>query len=460
MQAQMKPANPSGCDFCPAPQQILLPLCVIIGPLARKGRANPIIRSPKPAMSVSGELLELTILVPCLNDAETIARCVRKARGYIESHGVKGEVLVADNGSTDGSQVLAQACGARVIEINGHGYGAAVLGGIHAARGRFVVIGDGDGSYDFSTLGPFLEALRAGYDLVTGNYFVAGAGLRAVPPLHRYVGNPVLAGIGRLLFQNIVGSNPSGGPRAFRRDSILSLGLTSPGVEFAGEMLVKARQRGLRVTEVPAVLAPNGPPRPPHLKSWRDGSRHLRIRLLFSPASLFFYPGITLLALGVALMAWLLPHPPTLRGFSFDLNALVYAPAAIVCGFQAVIFYLFAKTFAIRSGLLPEDRLVGFLCRALRLEVGLAGGALFVLLGLALALAAWLSGGMSYGALTSEHSLRVVVPSATLLILGTQLIFSSCLLGILQLDTRTSYARTRQSDGTPRVTPDTESSLH
>lgn len=397
-------------------------------------------------MSANGETLELTILMPCLNEAETIATCVRKARGYIESRGLRGEVLVADNGSTDGSQVLAQACGARVVAIRARGYGAALLGGIEAAYGKYIVMGDADDSYDFTALDPFVHKLREGYELVMGNRFLGGIKPRAMPPLHRYLGNPVLTGIGRLLFQSSSGDFHCG-LRGFRRASILSLSLTSPGMEFASEMVVKATLRKLRVTEVPTTLSPDGRSRPPHLRSWRDGWRHLRFLLLFSPAWLFFYPGAILLLLGLVGMALLLPTERSAGGVTFDVNTLVFAAAAVVCGFQAVVFYVCAKTYAIRSGLLPSDRLVHHLRNALRLEIGLIAGSICVLTGLGLACSAlthWGHG--AFGPLNPEQSLRVVVPSATLLVLGLQIMFSGCLLGILQLDTRTTYTRTRKTD--------------
>jgi glycosyltransferase involved in cell wall biosynthesis len=398
-------------------------------------------------MSVSGELLELTILMPCLDAARTIASCVRKARGYLESHGLRGEVLVADHGSTDGSQELAQACGARVIEIDARGYGAALLVGIQAARGRYIIMGDADEGYDFSALDPFLGKLRAGYELVMGNRFLGGIRPHAMPPLHRYLGSPMLSGIGRLLFQ-ITSGDFHCGLRAFRRESILSLGLTSSGMEFASEMVVKATLRKLRMTEVPTVvLSPDGRARPAQPGSWRDGWRHLRFLLLFSPASLFFYPGLTLLLLGTACMAWMLPHTQTAAGISYDATSLVFAAAAIVCGFQAVVFYVFAKTYAVRSGLLPKDMLVERLRNALRLEVGLIAGLICVAAGLALAAGALTLWGRSVSEPSHlAQSLRVVVPSATLLMLGLQVVFSSCLLGVLQLDARTSYTRTRRSD--------------
>jgi glycosyltransferase involved in cell wall biosynthesis len=385
-------------------------------------------------MNVPVEALELTILMPCLNEAETIQTCVKKAMGFLQRADIRGEVVVADNGSTDGSQALAQSCGARVIAIPTRGYGAALQGGIQGARGKFIVMADADDSYDFTALDPFVEKLRGGYDLVMGNRFRGGIKPNAMPPLHKYLGNPVLTGIGRLFF-----SSPCGdfhcGLRGFRRDAILSLGLTSSGMEFASEMVVKATLRKLRITEVPTTLSPDGRSRAPHLRSWRDGWRHLRFLLLFSPVWLFFYPGLALLLFGVVGMAWLLPATRTALGISFDVNTLVFTAVAIVCGFQAIVFYMFAKTYAIRSGLLPADALVTRLRDVLRLEVGLMVGAAAFAVGVALAVLAVGNWGIrSFGVLNPQQSLRIVVPSATLLILGLQIIFSSCLLSILQLE--------------------------
>jgi hypothetical protein len=397
-------------------------------------------------MTATAESLELTILMPCLNEAETIETCVKKAVAFLESRHIRGEVVVADNGSMDGSQALAQSCGARIVPIQKRGYGAALQGGIQAARGMFVIMGDADDSYDFTALDPFIEKLRGGCELVMGNRFLGGIKPNAMPPLHRYLGNPVLTGIGRLLFRSSSGDFHCG-LRGFRRESILSLGLTSRGMEFASEMVVKATLRKLRMAEVPTTLAPDGRSRPPHLRSWRDGWRHLRFLLLFSPAWLFFYPGLIMLVLGVAGMAWLLPGQRSAGAINFDVNTLVFTAASILCGFQAIMFYMFAKTYAIRSGLLPDDPLVHRLQDILRLEVGLIGGALSIVAGLGLAayaIGAW--GTRSFGTLNPEQSLRVVIPSATLLMLGLQIIFSSCLLGILQLEIRTTDARTRVTD--------------
>lgn len=385
-------------------------------------------------MAPAPESLELSILMPCLNEAETIETCVRKARGYLESRGIAGEVIVADNGSTDGSQALAERCGARVVPIPTRGYGAALLGGIQAAKGTFIVMGDADDSYDFTALDPFLEKLRGGFELVMGNRFLGGIRPNAMPPLHRYLGNPVLTGVGRLFFKSACGDFHCG-LRGFRRESILSLGLTSPGMEFASEMVVKATLQKLRIAEVPTTLSPDGRSRPPHLRSWRDGWRHLRFLLLFSPAWLFLYPGMALLLLGTVAMAWLLPEPRAAGGITLDVNTLVYTAAAIVCGFQTIAFYVFAKTYAIRSGLLPDDPTVTRLHEVLRLEVGLIAGGVAVLAGLALAAYAvgfWTF--RSFGHLDPQQSLRIVVPSATMLILGFQIMVSSCLLSILQLE--------------------------
>ena len=386
------------------------------------------------------ESLELTILMPCLNEAETIQTCVRKAMGFLQRANIRGEVVIADNGSTDGSQALAQSCGARIINIPTRGYGAALQGGIQGARGKFIIMGDADDSYDFTALDPFVEQLRNGYDLVMGNRFRGGIKPNAMPPLHKYLGNPVLTWLGRLFFRSSCGDFHCG-LRGFRREAILSLNLVAPGMEFAAEMVVKAALRKLRVTEVPTILSPDGRSRPPHLRTWRDGWRNLRFLLLFSPVWLFFYPGVALLMLGVVGMAWLLPGSRSAFGIGFDVNTLVFTAAGIVCGFQAVVFYMFAKTYAIRSGLLPPDPLVARLRDVLRLEVGLLLGAAAVAVGIALAaLAVGIWGVRSFGHLDPQQSLRIVVPSTTLMIVGLQIMFSSCLLSILQLESHAPAA--------------------
>src|SRR5216683_2493132 len=262
--------------------------------------------------------------MPCLNEAETVATCVRKAAGFLREHGIDGEIVVADNGSTDGSQRLAEEAGARVVAVSAKGYGNALLGGIVDAQGRYIIMGDADDSYDFTALMPFVSALRDGADLVMGNRFRGGIAPGAMPPLHRYLGNPVLSFVGRLFFRSAIGDFHCG-LRGFNRDSVMALNLQATGMEFASEMVVKAALAGQHVTEVPTTLAKDGRSRPPHLHTWRDGWRHLRFLLLYSPRWLFLYPGALLMLAGAAAGAWLLPGPRTIAGVAFDVHTLVYA---------------------------------------------------------------------------------------------------------------------------------------
>jgi glycosyltransferase involved in cell wall biosynthesis len=382
------------------------------------------------------EQVELTILMPCLNEGETLARCIAKARAFLERSGVAGEVLVADNGSSDGSPALAERAGARVVHEPRPGYGSALRAGITAARGRYVVMGDADDSYDFTALDPFVEALRGGADLVMGNRFQGGIAPQAMPPLHRYLGNPVLSGIGRLFFKSPIGDFHCG-LRGFRTEAMRGLGLATEGMEFASEMVVRATVDGLRIAEVPATLSPDGRSRPPHLRSFRDGWRHLRFLLLLSPRWLFLYPGALLMLAGLASMLWLLPGPRVVAGYGLGVNTLVYSSAAIVCGFQAVTFAIFAKVFAINARLLPPDARIRRLTSLVNVEVGMSAGLTLLLGGVAggaYSLGLWSLA--SYGALDPEVSLRVVAPSATAMIVGLQLIFSSFFLGVLGLRRR------------------------
>jgi glycosyltransferase involved in cell wall biosynthesis len=376
---------------------------------------------------------ELTILMPCLNEGETLAVCIAKARSYLERSGVAGEVLIADNGSTDGSQAIAEAAGARVVHEQRKGYGAALRAGIADARGRYIVMGDADDSYDFTALDPFIAALRGGADLVMGNRFKGGIAPNAMPPLHRYLGNPVLSAIGRLFFRSPIGDFHCG-LRGFRAEAIRGLGLATDGMEFASEMVVRATVDGLRIAEVPATLSPDGRSRPPHLRSFRDGWRHLRFLLQLSPRWLFLYPGAALMLAGLASMLWLLPGPRMLFGFGLGVNTLIYSSAAIVCGFQAMTFAIFAKVFAINARLLPPDERMRRFTSLLNVEVGMAAGVLMLLAGLAgsaYSLGLWRLA--AFGALNPEVSLRVVAPSATAMIVGLQLVFSSFFLGVLGL---------------------------
>jgi glycosyltransferase involved in cell wall biosynthesis len=376
---------------------------------------------------------ELSVLMPCLNEAETLATCIRKAQCALESLNVSGEVIVADNGSTDGSPEIAERLGARVVHVAEKGYGSALRGGIEAARGKYIIMGDADDSYDFTNLGPFLDKLRAGYELVMGNRFKGGIEPLAMPPLHRYLGNPVLTGIGRLFFRSPCGDFHCG-LRGFSKAAIESLDLRTSGMEFASEQVVKASLRKLRIAEVPTTLSLDGRSRPPHLRSWRDGWRHLRFLLLYSPRWLFLYPGLLLMLLGALAGGWLLVGPRVVDGITFDVHTLLYAALAIIIGYQTVTFAVFTKVFGITEGLLPEDPRLTVLFRHVTLETGLiAGGLLFVGgLGLSIyALTSW--GEQAFGPLDPSRTLRLVIPAAALIVLGLQTILSSFFLSILGL---------------------------
>ncbi|MDR0344977.1 MAG: glycosyltransferase family 2 protein [Nocardiopsaceae bacterium] len=386
-----------------------------------------------------GDDVELTVLMPCLNEAETVAACVRKAASFLAGHGIDGEVLVADNGSTDDSQRLAAGAGARVVAVAEPGYGNALMGGILAARGRYVIMGDADDSYDFAALMPFVEQLRAGAELVMGNRFRGGIAPGAMPPLHRYLGNPVLSFTGRLFFRSRIGDFHCG-LRGFRRSSLLALGLQASGMEFASEMVVKATLAGQRIAEVPTTLSPDGRSRPPHLRSWRDGWRHLRFLLMFSPRWLFLYPGLALLALGLAIGIAVSPAPLRLGTVTFDVDTLAVAAAMIVIGFQSVLFALFTQVYASAEGFLPAVDRVRRLLRSWSLERGLLIGILLALAGIAGLIMSFVEWhGAKFGDLNYRTALRVVVPSVTALILSCQMILGTFFLSILGIR-RTHHA--------------------
>jgi hypothetical protein len=375
--------------------------------------------------------VELTVVMPCLNEAETVATCVRKAVKFIADNDIDGEVVVADNGSTDGSRELAAEAGARVVPIPERGYGNALMGGILAARGEYVIMGDADDSYDFTNLMPFVTELRKGYDLVMGNRFKGGIAPGAMPPLHKYLGNPVLSFIGRLFFPSAIRDFHCG-LRGFRRDSAIALGLQATGMEFASEMVVKATLAKQKVTEVPTPLAKDGRSRPPHLRSWRDGWRHLRFLLLFSPKWLFFIPGLVLLFAGLIVGAAVAIRPLDIAGVSFDVDTLVACGAAVDIGFQAVLFWLFTQMYAGAEGFLPTEPKVKTLLGKLSLERGLLAGAavgLAGLVGLVFSLTYWQS--HAFGHLNYEHALRLMIPSVTALVLSCQLILGTFFLSIL-----------------------------
>jgi glycosyltransferase involved in cell wall biosynthesis len=375
---------------------------------------------------------ELSILMPCLNEARTVGTCVTKALAYLALRDIRGEVVVADNGSTDGSQAIAVSLGARVVPVATRGYGSALRAGIEAARGRFVIMGDSDDSYDFSHLDPFLTKLREGCQLVMGNRFLGGIKRGAMPPLHRYLGNPVLTAVGRLFFRSECRDFHCG-LRGFHRDAILSLDLQSVGMEFASEMVVKATISQLRIAEVPTTLSPDGRDRPPHLRSWRDGWRHLRLLLLFSPRWLFFYPGAALFLLGVAGTLLLLTGDVAFGSIAFAERTMVITAAAINVGFEAMLFWVFAKTIAIQRGLLQRDANFERLRRAMPLERGLALGTALILLGSVAftgAFSEW--SGAGFGPLVGGKAMRLVIISGATLVLGTQVLYGSFFLYVLE----------------------------
>ena len=380
--------------------------------------------------------VELSVVMPCLNEAATVGICVKSAVDALERYGIRGEVIVADNGSTDGSQQIAREFGARVVPVERLGYGSALQSGIAAARGQFVLMGDADDTYDFSQLNEFVAKLQEGFDLVMGNRFRGKILPGAMPALHRYLGNPVLTGLGRLFFKSPVGDFHCG-LRAFRKDAIERLGLRTLGMEFASEMVVKATAFGLRVTEIPTTLSPDRRDRPPHLRTWRDGWRHLRFLLLYSPRWLFLYPGIALFALGAILAGMLLPGPIRLGNVVFDVHTLLFAAMAILIGFQSIVFATFTKIFAISEGLLPEDPRLTRMFRYITLEVGLVVGSLLILAGAG----AWVLGLeywriRQFGPLDPEKTLRIVIPGVVCFTLGFQVVLSSFFLSVLGMSRR------------------------
>ena len=392
--------------------------------------------------------------MPCLNEARTLDACVRKAQGFLERAGVRGEVVIADNGSSDGSQQLARSLGARVVDVPTRGYGAAIYFGTRAARGRFVIVGDADDSYDFSDLGGFVARLREGFDLVMGNRFEGGIRSGAMPWKNRYIGNPVLSGVGRRFFGAPVRDFHCG-LRGYSRAAFERMDLRTTGMEFASEMVIKATMLGLAIAEVPTTLSPDGRARAPHLRPFRDGWRHLRFMLLYSPRWLFLYPGVAMAAAGLALMIWLLPGRRVVFGVGFDVHTLLYASAAILIGSQAVGLALLARVTAAKAGLLPPKAWPRGLLGMSVLEVGLlTGSALFAagLLGSVAAVIVWSR--ESFGALDVRVMLRLVIPTVTAMMLGLQIMLFAFFGGIVGLDTRrgagTPHPESESHHGDPR----------
>lgn len=380
--------------------------------------------------------IELTVIMPCLNEAETIERCIQKAQRYFERAGIRGEVVVGDNGSTDGSQEIALRNGARLVEVPVRGYGAALYQATLAARGQYVIMGDSDDSYDFGDLTAFVNKLREGYDLVMGNRFAGGIHPGAMPFKNRYLGNPALTGIGRLLFGATVHDFHCG-IRGFSIEAFHRMDLRTTGMEYASEMVIKATLAKMRVCEVPTQLHKDGRSRPPHLRPWRDGWRHLRFMLLYSPDWLFLIPGICAMLVGSILGLRLWMGTIVLGTIGFDVHSLVYAAFLTLLGFHAILFSVFAKTYTSHMGLLPAPPWLTRAHRHIDLETGILTGFLLIfggIAGIVVAVLGWRETG--YGALAPQQALRVVVPSGLLLTLGGEVLLGSFLLSVLGLGIR------------------------
>lgn len=373
--------------------------------------------------------IELSIVMPCLNEAETLSACIQKAAAYLEKYNIRGEIVIADNGSTDGSVEIAKNLGASLIHAEEKGYGSALMAGITAARGRYIIMGDADDSYDFSDLTPFLRELRSGYDLVMGNRFRGGIQPGAMPWLNRYLGNPVLTGIGKLFFPNPCGDFHCG-LRGFNKATIEALNLRTTGMEFASEMVVKAALYRLRITEVPTTLSPDGRSRPPHLRRWRDGWRHLRFLLLYSPRWLFLYPGLLLMGIGLVGVVLL-----SFKSWGiFDIHTLLFLAASIIIGSQTMMFFILTKYFAVNEKLLPHNYWFEHKIKYFTLEKGATIGLILIsagMIGSFYAFEIWKS--TSFGSLDPSQIMRIVIPSITSLIIGFQVIICSFFLSILSL---------------------------
>jgi len=380
--------------------------------------------------------MELSIIMPCLNEAETLERCIVKARGFLDCAGIEGEILIGDNGSTDGSQEIARRCGARVVDVPLRGYGAALYGATMAARGRYVIMGDSDDSYDFSRLEAFVEKLREGYDLVMGNRFEGGIRPGAMPWKNRYIGNPVLSSIGKLLFHSPARDFHCG-LRGYSREAFARMDLRTTGMEFASEMVIKATMEKMRIAEVPTTLSKDGRSRPPHLRPYRDGWRHLRFMLVFSPRWLFFIPGLALMLLGLVVSAALMAGTVQIQQLKLGLDTLIYASFFILAGYQSVLFAVLARVYAVQQKLYPESPGYRTLFRHVNLERGLLAGAVLTALGLGellRALVVWQRA--AFGPLEIEHIARVSIPSGLAITLGFETILFSFFLSTLGISIR------------------------
>jgi glycosyltransferase involved in cell wall biosynthesis len=376
---------------------------------------------------------ELSIVMPCLNEAETLATCIKKAQSFFKKENINGEVIIADNGSTDGSLEIAANLNAIVINVENKGYGSALIGGISSAKGTYVIMGDADDSYDFSNLMPHIVKLREGFDLVMGNRFKGGIKKGAMPFLHKYLGNPVLSFLGKL-FYNIKIGDFHCGLRGFSKEAFDKMQLKTTGMEFASEMVVKASLLNMTITEVPTVLSKDGRTRPPHLNTWRDGWRHLRFLLLYSPKWLFLYPGVILMLSGFITSLVLIINPVTIGSVTFDVHTLLFTAACMLIGFQFILFYGLTKVYTVENGLLPKSKKYDNQFKIINLEKGLIIGAIFIITGIVLSFLAyqyWQE--LNYGNITNSTILRIVIPAVTCMLLGTQSILFSLYFSILGL---------------------------
>lgn len=377
--------------------------------------------------------VELSIVMPCLNEAETLAICIEKAQSFFQRENVNGEVIIADNGSTDGSQEIAKNLNAIVVNVPQKGYGSALRGGIEAAKGKYVIMGDADDSYDFTNLLPYLTKLREGYDLVMGNRFKGGVKKGAMPFLHKYLGNPVLSFIGRLFFKTDIGDFHCG-LRGFSKEAYGKMDLQTTGMEFASEMIVKSSLKNLKIAEVPTILSPDGRTRPPHLNTWRDGWRHLRFLVLYSPNWLFFIPGMILMIFGILSSVALVNGSVSIANVNFGVHTLIYTSGCILIGFQFILFYGLTKVFTVNNGLLPKSKKYDRIFDFIQLEKGLIGGLFLVLAGIALSILAYSDWqALNFGDINNTHILRIVIPAITLMLLGVQIILFSLFFSILNL---------------------------